>query len=271
MKLFSEFIKESYNIIERYYEPDEPLPSGKTPYGKAVSSFYRNKGKANQNERLKDRVEKQRNRVNNEVIRGADNPNMDYDKKPSASHYSLTGSHDKKLTVTDRKNNIVMNVSRGEGSDSSGNTTYDVTNKKDPVYDVTWSRTSGRRHDLGTARNRQLLRSVKDLWDKEVTPRLPHGAILSNSPVKNKTSNRNTRSKLYTNSGGFGNTGSTGRQFARVGRTPSPRQQEKGKSRIQPLSGDTPITQINRKELQNLDNQRKPRDLDYWADKRKQR
>ena len=38
MKTFQEF------ILEKYYEPDQPLPSGKTPYGKATSSYYRQKG-----------------------------------------------------------------------------------------------------------------------------------------------------------------------------------------------------------------------------------
>ena len=38
MKTFQEFIS------EKYYEPDQPLPSGKTPYGKATSSYYRQRG-----------------------------------------------------------------------------------------------------------------------------------------------------------------------------------------------------------------------------------
>ena len=40
MRTFREFIE----ICEKYYEPDEPLPSGKTPYGKATSSYYRQRG-----------------------------------------------------------------------------------------------------------------------------------------------------------------------------------------------------------------------------------
>jgi len=40
VKTFQEFV----DIVEKYYEPDQPLPSGKTPYGKATSSYYRQRG-----------------------------------------------------------------------------------------------------------------------------------------------------------------------------------------------------------------------------------
>ena len=65
MKTFKEFIG------ERYYEPDEPLPSGKTPYGKATSSYYRQKGEyfrgGRQNPQHFDRAVKQIQRRNQEV------------------------------------------------------------------------------------------------------------------------------------------------------------------------------------------------------------
>jgi hypothetical protein len=51
MKTFQEF------ILEKYYEPDQPLPSGKTPYGKATSSYYRQKGELKRNpNRTSDQV-----------------------------------------------------------------------------------------------------------------------------------------------------------------------------------------------------------------------
>ena len=42
MKTYSQFISD---LQERDYKPDEKLPSGKTPYGKSRSSYFRNKRK----------------------------------------------------------------------------------------------------------------------------------------------------------------------------------------------------------------------------------
>ena len=87
MRTFKEFLE----ISERYYEPDEPLPSGKTPYGKATSSYYRQKGEFKRNpNRTSDqafKIARQGSRRSNEVSRGANNP--DFDARPDK-----TGQYD---------------------------------------------------------------------------------------------------------------------------------------------------------------------------------
>jgi hypothetical protein len=267
MITFSEFL----TLAERYYEPDEPLPSGKTPYGKAVSSAMRQRGKSKrspENTELGKRVKKQLSRLGKEVLRGADNPNMDLDTSKSPKEYDFSGSHEKGLKVHDTKNKIVMDVSRQQGS----NWEYEVTKDDKPVYTVTWDRTGPyARTSMGTGRSRNLLRNVKKMWDNEVVHRLPHGAVLTNSPVENKTSTRNTRSNLYRQHAGFGEVGQHGRQFAEVGREPSPKQKAKGGIRTRPVSSDIETKNISTRQMSDLDQQREPKDLEDWTDRSKPR
>ena len=82
MKTFQEFIL----LSERYYKPDEKLPSGKTPYEKASASSAKQHdryfSKPNGERSLKDikRLVKQSERTNQKVRHGADNPNFNADK-----------------------------------------------------------------------------------------------------------------------------------------------------------------------------------------------
>lgn len=207
-------------------------------------------------------------RVGKEVFRGADNPNMNLDTSNSPRHYDFSGSREKGLKVHDTKNKIVLNVSRSQKLDPE----YEVTKDNKPVYDVTWDRTGPyARTSMGTGRSRNLLKNVKNMWDSEIVHRLPHGAILSNSPVENKSSSRNTRSNLYRTHAGFGEVGEHGRQFAEVGREPSTKQRAKGRGRTRPVSSDIEMKGISGKEMRDLDQKREPKNPEDWTDRLKSR
>ena len=227
MKTFNEF------ILERYYEPDEPLPSGKTPYGKATSSYYRQKGELKRSpNRTSDQFFKlinQGSRRKDEVSHGADNP--EFKSKPDPSgRYDIDADSDYRLKVRDTKNNTQMQVRRKDQFGPGGK----------PVYDVEWYNTGrsrdGKQYNPGEARG--ITRDVGRMFRNQISPRLPSNSILTNFPVTNDTSERNTRSKLYSKVAGFGKVGMQGRQYAAVGRPVSSRQAAKGIQRTTPLSGD---------------------------------
>ena len=244
MKTFKEF------IAERYYEPDEPLPSGKTPYGKATSSYYRQRGEFKRSpNRTSDqafRITRQGSRRRNEVSRGANNP--DFDARPDKTgRYEIDADSGYSMRVRDTKNDLEMRIrQKDQIAPSQGNK---------PVYDVEWYNQSGkRRHNPGEARG--VARNVANMWKNQVAPRIPSNSILTNFPISNDTSERNTRSKLYSKVAGFGEPGSLGRQYANVGRNPSPRQAAKGAQRITPLSGNLDPKWASRDELVDMDAKR---------------
>lgn len=224
MKTFSEF------ILERYYEPDEPLPSGKTPYGKAISSYYRQKGEYFRNPKRpaeqSARITNQITRAGKEVSRGADNPNFDATPDKSG-RYDVQADSSYRMSVRDTKNDVQMRLRQRDMIAPGGK----------PVYDVEWHNLSGKRnHNPGEAR--AVTRAVADMWKNQVAPRIPSNSVLTNFPITNDTSDRNTRAKLYSKVAGFGKPGMQGRQYANVGRNPSSKQAAKGAQRITPLSGN---------------------------------
>ena len=101
MRTFKEFLE----LSERYYKPDERLPSGKTSYGKSRSSYFRNKGKYKDKPDHKERMRllgrsiKQIQRSNSQVKHGADNPNFNPSPHPDANVYRA-GRETKKITRT---------------------------------------------------------------------------------------------------------------------------------------------------------------------------
>ena len=111
MKSYKEFCK----LAERYYEPHEPLPSGKTPKGKATSSYYRQSGEYFRNprrgtpdgERTYKRMVNQRNRTWNQVSMGGDNPDLDFGPDRSGK-YDVSGDT-KNITISNR-DGVRLNV-----------------------------------------------------------------------------------------------------------------------------------------------------------------
>ncbi len=242
MKTFQDF------IAERYYEPDEPLPSGKTPYGKATSSYYRQRGEFIRNPKKTSdhlfRATRQASRRNNEVHRGADNP--DFDWRPDKSgKYDVSATSNYRLTVRDRQNDLEMRVRQKD----------QIAPGKKPVYDVEWYNNSGKRAD-NPGEARAVTRKVADMWKNQVAPRIPSNSVLTNFPISNDTSKRNTRSKFYSKVAGFGERGDRGWQYANVGRKPSPKQAAKGAQRITPLSGNLDPDWVDRRDIENMNRRR---------------
>ena len=236
MKSYKEFCK----LAERYYEPHEPLPSGKTPKGKATSSYYRQSGEYFRNprmgtpdgERRYGRLANQRNRTWNQVSRGADNPDLDL-RPDRSGQYDVSGNS-KNITIRD-KDGISMNIRQKD------QVYYDKSNKTRTgripraIYDVEWY------NDKNTGRNnpgqaRSTLKRVSNMWKSQVEPRLPRNSVVSNFPISNDSSRRNTRAKLYSKVANFGPRTERGWQYGKVGNNPSPKQSAKGVSRIKPLT-----------------------------------
>jgi hypothetical protein len=228
MKTYSQFISD---LQERYYKPDEKLPSGKTPYGKSRSSYFRNKrkyeDKPDHEERMRHlrRSIKQITRSNDQVKHGADNPNYNSHYHPDADVYT---NDDKRMRVTSK--GISYYVSNSEAKTKDGK----------PIHSVMWNHKAGYDNNLSDAEKKQVARDAKHVWYTHVQHRLPHGSVLVNSPLSNSTDkdpSKNTRAKLYQRAG-FGPLNKGGDQFASVGREPSPKQKAKGKKRLKPISGE---------------------------------
>ena len=246
MKKFQEFIS------EKYYEPDQPLPSGKTPYGKATSSYYRQRGEIIRNPSASNtdklfRAKSQGSRRADQVRHGADNP--EFKSKPDPSgRYDIEADSDYKLTVRDTKNDTAMRVRQKDQIAPGGK----------PVYDVEWynnARGGGMRNmKYNPGEARAITRDVGNMFKNQVAPRLPSNSVLTNFPITNDTSERNTRSKLYSKVAGFGKVGMQGRQYAAVGRPPSPKQAAKGAQRITPLTGNLDPEYSTSREMDNAFN-----------------
>jgi hypothetical protein len=218
MKTFQEFI----SLAERYYDPFEKLPSGKTPLEKAAErseTEYKNT-KYGRGRQIRQRIQTKR-----KVLHGADNPTPNRHDHPDLD---VSGGRNY-IDIRHKDTGIHYNLTKhGETDDGKH------------VYDVQWKHN---RHPskMTDDERKQVARDAKSMWDTHVQHRLPHGAILKNIPIGNPTPenpNKNTRAKLYQRAG-FGEVGKFGRQFAEVGREPSPKQKKKGKKRLKPLSGDT--------------------------------
>lgn len=258
MKSYKEFCK----LAERYYEPHEPLPSGKTPKGKATSSYYRQSGEyfrdprsgTPDGERTYGRLVNQRNRTWNQVSRGADNPDLDL-RPDRSGKYDVSGNS-KNITIRD-KDGISMNIRQ------KNQVYFDKSDKTRTgripraIYDVEWY------NDKNTGRNnpgiaRSTLKRVANMWKSQVEPRLPRNSVITNFPISNDSSLRNTRAKLYSKVANFGPRNERGWQYGKVGNNPSPKQSAKGVSRIKPLTpgfgnrvGDT-STYLSQTEIDNF-------------------
>lgn len=204
MKTFKQFIEDSSLILEKYYAPDEKLPSGNTPVKKAEKRGIKG-----------DLLHK--------VKRGADNKNIDDSPQKGVSvstQHGITG-------ITHHDSGIAFDLMhKGE------------LNGK-PHYGINWWNLNN------TAKTpeekRKLAHKASHIWHHNVQPTLPHGSIVSNQPATS------THGKLYKRAG-FGNAhpgmkpsdyetdDRYNRQYARVGRMPSPRQRAKGKkTRLTPV------------------------------------
>ena len=216
MKTFSEFLE----LAEKYYEPDEELPSGKTPVQKAEERDERPYSS-------KTKRALQKMRINKYVRHGADNPELN---RHSSTQTDVNGGPGW-MSIGDKKSGIYYNV-----------THHGRTKNGKRVFNVTWTH-SDKPSELenNPQRRTELVHSAIDLWKHDVEHRLPHGSIVTNHPTENNRGDKkkNTRSRIYQRAG-FGEVNSkTGKQFAQVGRQLSSKQRIRGKGRLTPLPSDT--------------------------------
>jgi hypothetical protein len=220
MKTFQEFLL----IAEKYYAPDEKLPSGKTPEEKAEDRDERPYSS-------KTKKILQQMRTRKFVRHGADNPELN---RHSSTQSDVSGGPGW-MSVGDKETGIYYNVSH-----------HGRTKDGKRVFNVTWNH-SDRPSELekDPERRTELVRAAKDVWKQDVEHRLPHGSIVTNRPTENNRyddqkgeTKKNTRSRLYQRAG-FGEMNpETGKQFAQVGRQLNTKQKRKGKGRLTPLPSD---------------------------------
>lgn len=246
MKTFQQFLQ----LAERYYKPDEKLPSGKTPYEKASSSYekqdkeYYSKPESERTLKHATRMNKQIGRVRKNVAHGADNPHFNTYSDLSGE-VNVTGHKDDHMTVRHPESGVRFSIY------NTGKKTRDGK----PVHDVEWSHNQDTK-SLSDSGRKKILRSARDTWTKHISHRLPHGSVIRNFPISNfgsdnsdisnftgdGTDERYARAALYSRIGGFGpRNDRTGYQFAGVGREPSPRQKakDKNKKRTYPMNSNT--------------------------------
>jgi len=221
MKTFQQFLE----LAERYYEPDEKLPSGKTPVGKATQkSKTRAKTIGSQSPQNQERWGRQYDLTQTKVKHGIDNSELN----TRVSHKDkddIEISHDHRgMHLKHKPSGVYYWVYKSDDSPDSHTIEWNHDNQRNPQ----------RRQRV------QIARNAKKVWDQHVSHRLPKGTIVHNSPSpslddRGREKPLNRRSSIYQRSG-FGPLDDEGDQFASVGREPSPKQKAKGKKRLKPLN-----------------------------------
>jgi hypothetical protein len=211
MKTFLEFI----SLAERYYRPDEKLPSGKTPLGKALKKQEKDHSEIGPDSNIV-RMRKHSEKIETKVKHGADNP----------KYNARVNNRDDDEIRVDSDGTDYMTVHH-----KPSKVTYKVAKQPGPgnIHSIEWSHERGDRRDLSSGERNSISRDARRVWDQHVSHRLPHGATLHNQPA------RPGLGKIYKRSG-FGDVDSDNDQFAKIGREKSPKQKAKGKkSRLTPL------------------------------------
>jgi hypothetical protein len=225
MITFQEFLYKSNLILEKYYEPNEKLPSGKTPVEKAEARQER----PAKTLRARGRKIRHKYRLERSVRRGANNPNIDTSGHPDLSIRSNSRTSSD-YDFHHHPSGIKYHVRELPTKDKQGRSTYSIA----------WTH-SHKGAAMSDKTARHTARNALRVWDNHIVHRLPHNTVVVNSPsptykFDKKTDDyieTNPRARLYQRKG-FGRL-KAGEQFAEVGRTPSPKQRAKGKNRLKPL------------------------------------
>jgi hypothetical protein len=211
-------------LQERYYEPDERLPSNKTPMQKAIEkSRARARTVARQSPAAQERWGRHYDTTQTKVRHGADNP----EPNPHVSHKDKD-----EISVSSSKDDLEVRHK------PSGVSFFAYKSDDTPgVRTLAWDH--DRSNKMSPQQKNQLARTARRVYDKHVSHRLPTGDVVHNTPIPSRTSLGrekpvNRRAKIYQRSG-FGPVDSEGDQFGKVNRQPSPRQRAKGRNRISPL------------------------------------
>ena len=223
MKTFQEFLQ----LAERYYKPDEKLPSGETPVGKATrKSRTRAKTIGSQSPQNQERWGRQYDLTQTKVKHGADNPELNT-RVGHKDKDDVTVDHDERgMHVKHKPSGVYYWVYKSNESPNS--------------HTIEWGHDRGSKSSLSRKDRIKVARDAQSVWDQHVSPRLPKGTIVHNTPSasydnRGREKPLNRRSSIYKRAG-FGKLDDEGDQFASVGREPSPRQKAKGKKRLKPLN-----------------------------------
>lgn len=216
MITFQEFIDKTNIILEKYYSPDEPLPSGKSPVQKSKEKLERTPNEPRTPEKVKSRRLRLSRALEKKVKHGADNPSIN---PHSDSGVMVHQSKDKKVTEIEHPKSGIY---------------YTITQRRNiegkPHHEIDWNvshSVSGLSHKSRVG----LANKAKEIYYKNVENRLPSHSIISNTPASD------THKGIYKHHG-FGDTDDSNRQYASVGRPLSPRQKKKRRaSRLTPLEG----------------------------------
>ena len=145
MKTFQEFIE----LAERYYDPFDKLPSGKTPLQKAAErseTEYKNT-KYGKGRQIRQRIQTRR-----KVFHGADNPTPNRHDHPQLD---VSGGRNY-IDIRHKETGIRYNLTKhGETDDGKH------------VYDVQWSH-NRLPSKMTDDERKQVARDAKDMWDTHV-------------------------------------------------------------------------------------------------------
>jgi hypothetical protein len=215
MITFQEFIDKTNIILEKYYPPDEPLPSGKSPVQKSKEKLERTPNEPRTPESVKSRRLRLSRTLEKKVKHGSDNPSVN---PHSDSGVMVHQSKDKKVTQIEHPGSGIY---------------YTITRLKDiegkPHHEVDWN-VSHSVSGLSQKERIRLANKAKNIYKKNVEDRFPSHSIVSNTPASD------THKDIYKYHR-FGDTDDSNRQYASVGRPLSPRQKKKRRSsRLTPLN-----------------------------------
>jgi hypothetical protein len=215
MKTYKKFIQESIIILERYYKPDEKLPSGKTPVEKATNkSKQRAKTVAYETPKNQERWAKHYDDTRTKVKHGADNPNLNTNVSHKDKEDIKIDKDEDGMSLHHKPSGVTYHVYKPEKSDH------------DDVHTVEWDHNKNR-SKLSPRERFKMARNAQKVWNTHVSHRLPTRTTVHNTPVGER------RKSIYQRAG-FGDTDSENNQFATVGREPSPKQRAKGRTRLRP-------------------------------------
>lgn len=225
MKTFQEFLQ----LAERYYAPDEKLPSGETPVGKATrKSRTRARTIGSQSPQNQERWGRQYDLTQTKVKHGADNPQLNTRISHKDKDDIEIDSDEDGMYLRHKPSSVNFTVTKSDES------------PWDDVRTISWGHDKNKMQ-MSPRERVKLGKTAKQVWDQHVSHRLPKGSIVHNTPIsshddRGRQKPINRRSEIYKRAG-FGPLDSEGDQFASVGREPSSKQKAKGrKSRLNPLN-----------------------------------
>lgn len=197
MKTFDEFIS------ERYYRPDEKLPSGKTPVQKASENVERRTNKFKSLPQGKRTIQSAR-----KIITQKKNTERFVKHGSENSDYNLYSSPGVKVEKEGKRLKIhhhsgVSFYVSPRGKTETGEKEHEVL-------------AGNRNYNASPAEKRKLIRIAKRVFKKEVVPRVPRSEVLKSWPMSNENTNKITRAKIARTVGFGPQERSTGEQRGKV-------------------------------------------------------